>query len=49
MRLKLIKNNNHLNNRILDKHDIYEGTCSGRDKVSGYIKNAKIRVITKKL
>ena len=34
---------------MLDKRDIYKESCSGRDKDSGHIKNAKIQVITKKL
>ena len=36
-------------NKMLDKRDIYKESCSGRDKDSGHIKNAKIQVITKKL
>ena len=38
-----------IKNKMLDKPDIYEESCSGRDKDSGDIKNAEIRVIMKKL
>ena len=36
-------------NKIIDRSNIYEESFSGRDKDSGYIKNAEIRVITKKI
>ena len=49
MCLNVIKNKNKRQNEMLDKPNIYEGCGSGRDEVSEYIKNAKIRVITKKL
>ena len=49
MCLNLIQVKNKHQNYLLDKLDIYEGCGSGRDEISEYIKNAEIRVITKKL
>ena len=45
----LIKNKNKRKNEMLYKPDIDARRCSGWDEVSENIKNAEIRVITKKL
>ena len=49
MCLNVIENKISVKIKMLDKVDIYEESYSGRNKDSGDIMNAEIRVITKKL